>query len=469
MLNKQGYHDYLISKKRREKLIEERLGLLDRFNTIIAQREITEITAVGEAEIVELIRPWTVSGRRNFLHNITKFLNDYVSYIKKENPAQKPLADLIENYYKKSFESGAKSAAEKRRLAILPAPEKYAVNPEYLGRMDNTQFLEAFKELQAFVISCYEDIERTPFEWGYPDFEATDGYYNRVMDILFALGLCGTFVDDGIIVDGMQFFASNLIKRHKKIDLMMASFEEMGLCFDGFSKKAESFRVFYPDDPNVAAVLCTYTTQIGANDAEWMWGNHLNSLSYRYIEDPDSQKYPSIFNAEMDYSSSKLREIQEWLYAEAEKYGFSLQTDGLPKGCINYQKGSKDFLRVRQGEREPGAGHFEQHEAKIGTKVSFIHAFEREPDKMRALCERFPDVFRLDDPGKCCTDDNPHKFADNSESSGKRCAFRMRFALDGVTYTRCGLGNFFFEDISFDDVKAILEMFLIENKIKPVA
>jgi len=45
----------------------------------------------------------------------------------------------------------------------------------------------------------------------------------------------------------------------------------------------------------------------------------------------------------------------------------------------------------------------------------------------------------------------------------------MKFTLDGVTYLRCGLANFFFEDISFDDVKAILEMFLIENKIKPVA
>ena len=469
MLNKQGYHDYLISKKRREKLIEERLGLLDRFNTIIAENKITKLTDITDAEIIELKRPWNVSGRSNFLHNIAKFLNDYVAYVKKENPEQKPLANLIDNYYKKGFSASGKLAAENRRLAILSSPMNYQVNPDYLIEMDNHEFITAFKELQTFVINCYHDIERNPFEWGYPDFETTDGYYNRVIDILFAIGTCGTFEENAIIVDGSKFFSNALIKRHKKIELMIAGFENMGLHVEGFGKKAQSFRVSYLDNPNVVAVLCIYAANIAMNTAEWSWGKHINSLSYRYIEDPSSQKYPAIFNAEMDYSSKKLLEIQEWLYAEAERHGFVLQTDGLPKGCLNYKKGSKDFLKVRQGHHEPGTGHFEQHDVKIGTKVSFIHAFEREPDKMRELCSRFPDVFRLDDPGKCCTDNNPHQFGDHSENDGKRCAFRMKFTLDGVTYLRCGLANFFFEDISFDDVKAILEMFLIENKIKPVA
>jgi len=46
MLNKQAYSDYLIKKKRNEKLITERLGLLDKFNSFLSRTgfagEITE-------------------------------------------------------------------------------------------------------------------------------------------------------------------------------------------------------------------------------------------------------------------------------------------------------------------------------------------------------------------------------------------------------------------------------------------
>jgi len=452
MLDKQGYSDYLARKKSSEKLTKERLDLLDRFENVIAQNSITAVDDIGDAEITELMRPWNVSGRMNFLNNIAGFLKDFSAFVKKENPALAPLAAAIAGYYRKSYEYYGRSAAKTRRAAVLPAPADFKVNPKHLGGMTNEQFVSAFRELQQFAVRCYEDVERAPFEWGYPDYQTTDGYYNRVIDILFALRVCGTYTDGGITVDGAKFFKSAIIKRHKKVELMVAGFEQMGLFFEGFGKKAQSFRAVYPDNPDVAAVLCEYAPLIGINKADLSWGRHLNSLSYRYIEDPASQKYPAIFNAEMDYSSDKLREIQEWLYAEAEKCGFKIDTSGLPKGCLNYSKGSKDFLRVRQGHREPNAGHFDHHESKIATKVSFIHAFESAPDKMRELCNRFPDVFRLDDAGKCCHEN--------------KCMHRMSFALDGVSYKRCGLGNFFFEDISFDDVKAILEMFKVENKIK---
>ena len=139
------------------------------------------------------------------------------------------------------------------------------------------------------------------------------------------------------------------------------------------------------------------------------------------------------------------------------------------KGCINYTKGSKQFLLVGNGHSPEGTYHNENRGVQIDTKVSFIHAFKREPEKMRDLCNRFPHVFRLDDPGRCCNDrnpsENPHQFSDNSEKNGKRCAFVMKFTFDGIIYKRCGLSNFIFNDITTDDVKAILEMFLIEKNI----
>jgi len=285
------------------------------------------------------------------------------------------------------------------------------------------------------------------------------------MDVLFAIGLHGVYEDGGTTVDGAAFFKSNSIKRHKKIELMIKGFEAMGLLFEGFSKKADSFRVQCPDNKEVMAVLNVYASLIDTSTNDWQW-YYLNELSYRFIEAPG--KYPALWNYQMDYATDKLREVQEWLFDEAAKYGFTVA--GFNKGCISYKKGSKEFLLVRNGHRPEGTNHFENHGTQIGTKVSFIHAFERDPEGMRQLCDRFPDVFRLNDPGQCCNDkspsDNPHQFIDHSEDSGKRCAFVMKFKFNGVSYKRCGLGNFFFADITIDDVKAILKMFLVENKIK---
>lgn len=465
LLDRAGYAAYLTRKKSNEKLTKERIGLLDRLNAILTANKITKLEDITDAEIEELKRPWNVSGRANFLHNIAKFLFDYAAFIKKENPAQRPLADFIEHYYKKGFIAHAKAAVKNHRKRILPLPAEIEINPEYLHGMDNAVFVETFRELHALVIRAYEDIERDPFAWGYPDYETTDGYYNRVMDVLFAVGLNGVYEDGGVTVDGAAFFASNSVKRHKKLELMVKGFEQMGLRFEGFGKKTGSFRVYYPDHADVTAVLCLYTTLIDTTKADWQWF-HLNSLSHRFIEKPG--KYPALWHYQMDYATDGLREVQEWLFDEAVKYGFAVT--GFNKGCISYTKGSKEFLLVRNGFRPEGTNHFEEHGTQIGTKVSFIHAFERDPEGMRKLCDRFPDVFRLDDPGRCCGDKeiSPHQFADHSEDGGKRCAFVMKFTFDGVTYKRCGLGNFFFTDITLDDVKVILEMFLVENKIKQV-
>ena len=470
LLDKQGYTAYLERKKTSPKLIQERTNFLERLNAICITDGIATTDAIGDAQLIELVRPWKTDGMRSVLPKIAKFLNDYVTYIKKDNPAQLPLANFIEAYHTKSFEAQAKAAIATRRAQMLPLPTDFAVDPKHLHGLENAAFVGAFHELHAFVLRCYDDIARTPFKWGYPDYDTTEGYYNRVMDMLFAIGLNGTPKNGGITVDGATFFANNSIKRHKKIEQMVANFEQMGLHFKGFAKKAQHFRVTYPNNPHVLAVLHAYTRLLDTTQNDWTW-YHFNSLSHRFIEDPATQKYPAFWNHMMDYASDKLREIQVYLFKEATKYGFSV-THSTNKQCINYAKGSKTFLLVREGRRPPGANHFEDDATQIGTKVSFIHAFDRAPEKMRALCHHFPQVFRLDDPGRCCNDkspgDNPHQFADHSEKSGKRCAFVMKFNLDGVAYKRCGLANFFFEDITLEDVKAILEMFIIENKIKQV-
>jgi len=441
MLNKQGYIEYLANKKTSENLTKERVSLLDKFNALFSRNELgAEIT---ENDIHEFTQYQNNGYSAVKTQKANEFILDYSKFIKNESPNL--LADLIDDYYRKFFEKTAKLSATKQKNDILPAPSYFKVDEKHLVGMTNEEFVNAFKELQQTIIAIYEDIEKAPFQWGYPDF--LKGLYNRVMDILFELVFNGSYYDGVLTVDTKKFFAAKYVKRHKKVELMIAGFENFGFLFDGFSKKSESFRVSFPDNPHVIAVLNAYTNEIDTSLPDWAWGKPRHSLSYRYMEDPSTQQYESVFLAELDYASDKYREIQYWLHDEAAKYGFYLDPKS-PKSlrCTN---GSKGFLFV--SDKVPngligGKG--------IYAKVSFLKAFETEPDKMKAFCERFSHVFSLEDKGKCCNEN--------------KCMFRMRFTFEDVSYLRCGLKNFIFDNIDLDDAKAILEMFLIENRIKEV-
>jgi len=455
MLDKQAYNNYLVKKKQSEKLMEERLWLLGLLEEAIVKNGGTSADDMSENDITAFTAPWNVSGRANYLNTIAAFLKDYAKFIDNEGPKLSHVATVIRQKYRRDFEALARSESEKRRKAILPCPNAFIVDPKHLGELTNDEFISAFKQLRQTVISAYEDIEKSPFDWGYPDFNTTEGYYNRVNDILFAFAFNGTYHGGTITVDTKRFFASKGVKRHKKVELMMAGFKNVGFCVDGFSKKSESFNVTYLDNPHVMFVLNTYASGIDVSLEEWKWGLSRHSLSYRLVEDPATQKYETVFHAIMDYASDQLKEIQYWLHDEAAKYGYKIDPNGpTEKGCILYKKGaSKRFLLV--GERSTSSIYnpSEKHDSgNICAKVSLIDAFETAPDRMRALCNRFPHVFRLEDKGKCC--------------HGNKCWHRMSFTFDGIPYLRCGLAHFIFDDLEMDDVKAILELFIVENGIK---
>ena len=439
MLDKQAYSDYLAKKKRSEKLATERLGLLDKFNALLSRNK-AEIT---ENDIFEFTQPQNNEHSAVKIQKANEFILDYSAFIKGES--LNPLADLIDNYYRKLFEKTARLSATKRKNDILPVPSNFKVNEKYLIGLTNDEFVRAFEELQQIVIAIYEDIEKSPFQWGYPDFLITEGYYNRVMDILFEFVFNASYNDGVLTVDTKKFFASKGVKRHKKLELMIAGFENFGFLFDGFNKKSESFRVSFLNNSHVIAVLTAYANEIDTSLPDWAWGTPRHSLSYRYMEEPSAQRYENVFLAEMDYASDKFREIQYWLHDEAAKYGFYLDPKS-PKS-LQFRKGSKEFFLV--AEKVPNGLYGGKG---IYAKVSFLKAFETQPDKMKAFCERFSHVFRLDDKGKCCHEN--------------KCMFRMRFTFEGSSYLRCGLNNFIFDDVELDDVKAILEMFVIENKLK---
>ena len=447
MLDKQIYTEYLEKKYKSQKQIEEYKKFFGLFKDIIAHNKVETLTDITETDINDFIK--SIEWSAVEVQKAFDFLYDYVSFIQKEHPELNALASIINEYCLKKFEICGKNAATNRKKLILLIPDDVIVDQKCLGTLTNNQFVTAFRDLQKLIIKIYDDVEKSPFEWGYPDYYVTDGYYNRVVDFLFAFAFCG-FCKNGILtVDAKKFFAFPSIKRHKKPELMIIGFEKIGLIIDGYDKKSIFFDVKCPANPNVITVLYTYVHELGESALHWSAGEMCKwNFSYRYIEDSATQKYETVFHTKMDLSSEKLREIQYWLHYEAEKFGYAIDiSHPYEKGCIQYQKKSKVFLLV--GEKEIDGV------PTIISKVIFRDVLNNETEKVMELYKKFPNTFKSN-----CTLCNGSKTADS------KCSMRICYDIDGKPRRNCAYLSFFFQDLILDDIKKLLQLFILENKIR---
>jgi hypothetical protein len=431
---KTHYREHLIQKGKKQPFIDESMEFVDAFADVL-----TNTPNVSEAIPVFI-------GRINprglvVVRAAYQFLDDYAKFIEKK---QSSLADAVRVGCLRIFEQTAKDDVKERKQDILPIPADVKISQKCRSELTNEQFITSFGELQQFVIACYNEIEKSPFEWGYPDLYTTNGYYNRVDDILFALGFCGEYQNGVLAVDGSKFFAAGGVKRHKKVELMISGFERMGLKFDSFSKKADKFSVAYPKNPLVLHALYSYVNEIDEKTPHWSYGKPRNGLSYRFVECDSVQTHETEFLAEFDYMPSALQEIQLWLYAEAAKYGFAIDpNEPLEKGCMLYKKGSKRWLLVGQ----PRFSWTSSNE--IYAKAIFRNQHTHED--MAKLYRRFPDTFQSNCRG--CNGNKP-------------CTMRIEFAVDGQPRRCCAYNSFLFKNPTLEDTKLILELFKLENKIK---
>jgi len=445
MLNGEMFTEYLASTGRNEKSVNDSLELFENLQRSIDENGLDDLSEFSQNIVHAFLQPYKQTYLRGEIEKANKFMIDYATSIEKgftgaNEQDYKHIANEIITYYKKQFEETAIEHVTQYKSRFLPVPDYFKVNPLMLNGLTNEQFVAAFKSLHRLMTDIYDNIIKSPFEWGYPDFLTTEGYYNRVNDILLSLFSYGTYKDGCVMVDAEKFLAEKRVKQHKKIKMMVDGLNRMGFNIAGCDKKSALFHVSYPAQPHIIIAFCAYVpAAFDMSLPAWSSKNRLGEgFSYRFIEDPAVQEFEADYHAYMDYFSDKYAEIQRWLRTEAARYGFYL--NGVSTKGVSYKKGSKEFLLV--GEKE----------GKIWTKTSFIKAFEAAPEKIRELCNLFPHVFRLEDTGKCC--------------HTNKCMFRMKFSLDGVSYLRCGLGNFVFDNLNLDDVKAILEMYKVEKKIK---
>lgn len=431
---KEHYRNHLIQKGKKQSFIDESMGFADIFfDALMKNPNVPDAIPV----FIEHINPRGLV----VVKAAYQFLDAYMKFTKKD---QLPLADGIREGCQQIFEQTATNDVKERKQAILPIPARVKISPKHRGELTDEQFISAFSELQQLVIACYNEIEKAPFEWGYPDFYTTEGYYNRVNDILFALVFCGEYQEGVLKVDGNKFFAYNGVKRHKKVELMISSFEKMGLRFESFSKKADTFSVTYKKNPLVLHALYSYVSEVDEKTPHWSYSKPRNSFSYRFIESELEQAHETAFLAEFDYMPSALQEIQLWLYEEAAKYGFAVDpNEPLEKGCMLYKKGSKRWLLVGQPQFSWTKSDV------IYAKAIFRNVLTH--DDMAELYRRFPETFRSNCRG--CNGNKP-------------CTMRIEFDIDGDPRRCCAFNSFLFKNPTLEDIKLILELFKLENKIK---
>jgi len=434
MENKQKFLQYLTEKKKKQDYIDECAVYMDHLSAAFDKQT---ISPAAIPDFNERASSWS----RVAIKTAYQFLDDYAKFTGKEQPS---VAEAIRNGCRQIFEQTAKDEVKKRKNDILPIPDDAKIDPKHLGELTNEQFVNAFGDLQQLIIACYDDIEKDPFAWGYPDYYITGGYYNRINNILFAFVFCGEFKNGMLTVDAANFFARADVKRHKNIEMMVSGFEKMGFVIEPFDKKSKEFTVSYPNNPHIITVLNAYAGEIDESTPDWKYIIPRNGFSYRFVECPSVQTHETVFLAEFDYMSSDLKEIQLWLHAEAAKCDFSIDPEeSLEKGCMLYKKGSKRWLLVGQPR------FYFMKSSEIYVKTIFRSMLTHED--MPELYRRFPDTFQSNCRG--CNGNNP-------------CTMRIEFTIDGKPRRCCAYNSFLFKNPTLDDVKFILELFKKENKIK---
>jgi hypothetical protein len=337
-----------------------------------------------------------------------QILSDYADFNEADDPEFKR---AFREHVRKTFEGDARKAMKKYKAAIVLIPDDTKIDPSLLNGLTEAEFIQAFKALQKFIWGIYDAIGKgAPFEWGWPDWKGitSEGInHNRVMETLHSL-------------------ADATVKPPPKMKQITDKIDAMGLY----------------DIPNVKPVLRAYFSK--GNDA-------FRLLSYRFVEDPTAQSRETYFLAKTDGEPENRRTIYYWLYDEALKHGFT------PKGrdhmgCYLYEKGRRSWLLL-------GGGHSYHEDAFLHTppyamaaKVNYYRVFAEYPEKMTAIMKRFPSSFG-----------RPWTQCYNCRADSRNCQYRVNFPLVRKYYYHCGRHHsLFFHDPGFEDVKAILELYMLE-------
>jgi len=370
----------------------------------------------------------------------------------------------------------AEVKASRERIASIPVDLQ--VNSQHLDGLTHEQFLKAFSELQQFVINCYTDIEQDPIAWGYPDpYRQKSGnggisigpHEKRLTGFLFAISAAGEYDNDVFTVDYKDFTDQFKRWKHTKPEKMLEGLTRHGLIIKNFGKKSTHFTVEYPANHHFLQALCSHFSDrpcrrcYGAcshmGSCYWTYNaiTPVTIFSYRFIEDPAKQKHETEFLAFVSGMPEELQEIQYYLYSESKRYDFRFDPfKPVWSGGLLYEKGAVDWPRV--GYIGDGWDGDDYRMFSFRSHVKFNKVFQTHPEKVAEFAKQRPDV--LTNPAHMC---NLHC----GNTLERPCAaHRVSYEIDGVTYHNCG--GIRIHEPTLEDVKAIVALYVLENKLKAI-
>jgi len=449
MRSAQAFMQYLADKRKGQKYIEKRSNLILNFHAALNGKPPT-------VEVIDVFIRQRWSGYVSRDKDIFQAFSEYADFCEQTT-------DVFNKFVRDTFEGEARKAMKAYKDAMVFIPSNTKIAPAHLNGLTNDEFVTAFLLLQKFLYNVYDAIEHgSPFEWGCPDWSDLTWYglvHNRVIMLLNALVECGNIENNTLIVDKYRFEAHSKKKADEQIvckplhktKMLLERLIPMGLHIEGLDDiDTPIFAVSFPDNPNVITVLCSYFNE--RNDKTT---NHIRYFSYRFIEEPATQTHETLFLAMTDGEPEHLREIYYWLYDEAIKHGF--EPTGTEKmHCYLYKKGTKEWLLLGKGSsyHEPEFLHSINY--SIAAKFGFAKTYHTHPDKIKRLKQRFPTAFN-----------NPWGGCHKCKATPEDCKNRVVFDHINLRHG-CVKSYFYFHDPTFDDVKEFLELYKIENKIKPL-
>jgi hypothetical protein len=339
-----------------------------------------------------------------------QILNDYADFCEKSHP---DFTAAFHEHISKTFEGEAHKAIKAYKKALVPIPVDTRINPNLLNGLTNAAFVEAYNSLHNFIHSVYDAIEKgSPFEWGWPDWR----------------GITADGLNHNLVMEALNTLA-NKTKPTAKLKQTIKKLDEMGL-------------KNLLNDPNLNTVFNAYFKQQKSEH---------RIFSHRFVEDPATQPRETFFLAKTDGEPEERREIYYWLYDEAVKNGCT-PTGNEEMGCYLYRKDKKTWLLLGSGHSYHEDAFLHSPPYAMAAKAKFHRVFYTHPEKMDYLIKRFPESFGR--PWAWC-------FHGKVNSGG--CKNNVTVKINDRDYNHCGLHHYlYFHDPTFEDVKAIMELFKLE-------
>ena len=460
----QSFAKFMNAKKKSQSYIDKIIGLFNTFESMLENRQVTAAIIKDFLNYIECngIKGDGTGRGSGAVKAGYQFLDEYTAYCGEESL----FAEVYYQHILNAFELPIKTAVDYLKKAIVFIPEDTIIDPYYLDGLTNEEFVTAFKSLQEFLYTVYAEIGRTsPFLWGWSSSAKDTSCYginpNRVMDTLRALAECGDVNRDVLTVCKKTFSGTKA---------MLDGFTDMGLFVEGFgTKDSDTFTVSYPDTPNLITVLKAYfkvrrreCCKCHTSDVYPCMDNcdvrnirhHFNFgiFSYRFVEQHNVHDTEVFVLAFTDSAPDELRKILRYLHEQAAIHEFAIAPwTTCHNGCIRYWRGMKTWLTVGSGTYW-GDAFYSMQSGEWSIKplpdkpVLFQRIFTKHPEKAAELVRRFPKAFENSKINcKNCVDGKcKHQIQ-------KWCAKSIRF-----------------DNPSLDDAKFILELYKLENNIKPI-